>query len=331
MERIDLYIQEVTRRLPEKSRKDIEMELRSTILDMMPDDYKETDVNISLTQLGDPAKLANQYRERPNYLIGPKFFDSYITILKMTVTITLIIGVIVAVIDHSIAYSDDISLLESAISFVGGLVGILIQALMNAFCWVTIIFIFLDRLVDDDSLKMKKWTPEDLKYIVPIEPKKQISKVEVFFGLLWTAIWATLYFKASDIVGVYEKSETTNKLTFIEPLFNQDVLLSFWPVVVGFIAFEIGLHLYKWIVGKWTNKIAIVNTIHHIALIIFTLIFFTHSDIFNVAFIEYIGDLFNVQKENLPNLWNKCVWGIVLISIITSVLDSIEGFRKVRK
>lgn len=39
MNLIDLYIQEVAKRLPEKNREDITLELRSTIDDMLPEDY----------------------------------------------------------------------------------------------------------------------------------------------------------------------------------------------------------------------------------------------------------------------------------------------------
>ena len=48
MNLIEVYIQEVTRRLPEKSREDIALELRSTIEDMLPDDYNEEDVKLVL-------------------------------------------------------------------------------------------------------------------------------------------------------------------------------------------------------------------------------------------------------------------------------------------
>lgn len=331
MERIDLYIQEVTRRLPEKSRMEIEMELKSTILDMMPDDYTEADVNVALQQLGNPAKLANQYHERPNYLIGPKFYDSYITILKMSATIAVIIGLIVGIIDNVLTRPDDITLLESVISFISGSVGNILIALMNVFAWTTLTFAMLDRLVDDASMKQKAWTPEELKHVKPIEPKRQISKGEIFFSLFWTAFWATLYFKASEILGIYEKSKADGKLEFVEPLFNQEVLLSFWPVAVAFIAYEIGMALYKWMVGRWTKKIAALNLIYHIAIVIFGVIFINHDHVFNIEFIQYMGDLFNVKDGNLQSVWNKVVYGVVLIVIVTSGWDSLDGFRKARK
>ena len=47
MNLIDIYIQEVTRRLPEKSRDDIALELRSTIEDMLPENYTVTGIHLS--------------------------------------------------------------------------------------------------------------------------------------------------------------------------------------------------------------------------------------------------------------------------------------------
>ena len=77
MKLIEVYIQEVTRRLPEKNREDIALELRSTIEDMLPDDYREEDVKSVLEKLGNPAILASGYRDQPMYLIGPRYFDVY--------------------------------------------------------------------------------------------------------------------------------------------------------------------------------------------------------------------------------------------------------------
>ena len=62
MNLIEIYIQEVTRRLPEKNREDIALELRSTIEDMLPDDYTEEDVKVVLEKLGNPVTLASGYR-----------------------------------------------------------------------------------------------------------------------------------------------------------------------------------------------------------------------------------------------------------------------------
>lgn len=52
MSLIDMYVHEVAKRLPEQNREDITLELRSTIEDMLPDDYNEEDVKSVLEKLG---------------------------------------------------------------------------------------------------------------------------------------------------------------------------------------------------------------------------------------------------------------------------------------
>ena len=60
---------------------------------------------------------------------------------------------------------------------------------------------------------------------------------------MWTAIWATLYFYANHLVGVYHGTE--NGLKFVAPTFNQDVLLQYWPLILVMIVFEVAISLYK--------------------------------------------------------------------------------------
>lgn len=83
MNLIEIYIYEVTRRLPEKNREDIALELQSTIEDMLPVDYSEKDVKMVLEKLGSPVTLASGYGDRPMHLIGPRYFNVYVTLLKM--------------------------------------------------------------------------------------------------------------------------------------------------------------------------------------------------------------------------------------------------------
>ena len=107
MNLIDLYIQEVAKRLPEKNREDIKLELRSTIDDMLPEDYNEKDVKSVLEKLGSPVSLANGYLDRPMHLIGPRYFDVYTTLLKMIIPIAAIIALISMVAENFIGYSGD--------------------------------------------------------------------------------------------------------------------------------------------------------------------------------------------------------------------------------
>ena len=64
-----------------------------------------------------------------------------------------------------------------------------------------------------------------MKDIPYIPKKKAISKFEVFGGLMWTAIWATLYFYANQLVGIYDGGG--GRLEFVVPSLNQEVLLRY--------------------------------------------------------------------------------------------------------
>ena len=79
---INRYIYAVTRELPEKSRKEIANELKELIDDMLGGMNQamsaEEKIEQVLRELGNPKELANRYRGKSRYLIGPKYFDKYL-------------------------------------------------------------------------------------------------------------------------------------------------------------------------------------------------------------------------------------------------------------
>ncbi len=132
MDLINIYVQEVSRRLPEKIREDISLELRSTISDMLPDDFTDNDVNQALESLGNPAVLASRYRDRPMHLIGPKFYDIYMTLLKMISLIVVIVTFILFFIGKSgYIFGSGLSPLVIASTVLGEAIWILLESIMT--------------------------------------------------------------------------------------------------------------------------------------------------------------------------------------------------------
>src|SRR5699024_8882973 len=80
---IDKYVYTVTKNLPKKTRADVEKELRGSIMDMLPDDFTEIDVEKALYMLGSPAVMAEEYRDGRGVLIGPGLYNQYIYVLKL--------------------------------------------------------------------------------------------------------------------------------------------------------------------------------------------------------------------------------------------------------
>ena len=67
---------------------------------MLPDDYNEDDIKEALAKLGNPAVLASGYLDRPMHLIGPRYYEMYISLLKIILPIAIIISVISTVAGH---------------------------------------------------------------------------------------------------------------------------------------------------------------------------------------------------------------------------------------
>ncbi|MEK5431278.1 hypothetical protein MKY88_10440 [Lysinibacillus sp. FSL R7-0073] len=330
MNLIDIYIQEVTRRLPEKNREDIALELRSTISDMLSDDYRDDDVKDVLEKLGNPAELASGYRDQPMHLIGPRYFDVYLSLLKMILPIAAVIALISMVAEYFIGFGGEEEVINAVLKLLGEGIFRIIEVGIHVFFWLTLVFVIVERTDKEKdqhplSTSLKKWTPEDLKNVIYIPKKKAITKLEVFGYLMWTAIWATLYFNANHLLGIYEGGR--NGLEFVTPAFNQEVFLRYWPIIVVVIALEIGLALYKLFKRQWTKKIAIFNAILELLSTVVFIVIISNPNVMNQEFITHMSKLFTTTTKQFE-IW--VVSGGIIIFILSVAINIFDGFRKAR-
>ncbi|CAH0284208.1 HAAS signaling domain-containing protein [Peribacillus simplex] len=327
MELIELYIQEVTRRLPEKNREDIALELQSTIEDMLPVDHTEQDVKAVLLKLGDPVTLASRYRDRPMHLIGPRYFDVYICLLKMILPIAAVISLIGLVGDNPFRDMGN-TVVDAILIIIGkGIAGI-VSTGIQVFFWLTISFAILERVdtsKDQSPLTkdLKPWTPENLKDIPNISKKKAVPMIEIFASLLGLSVFAALYFNAASLLGVYEKRN--DSLIFVTPSFNQEVLNSYWLLVSCVVIIGVLLAIYKLFLRRWTVKLALFHAIYQLLSTLTFIIIISNPDLLNPEFIAYQRTLFSTDE------WKTSIyWGLILISIFFAIYDSYQGFRKAK-
>ena len=325
---IDVYIQEVTRRLPRKMRKDIALELRSTIEDMLPEHYEERDVKEVLNQLGNPVTLANGYKGGRSYLIGPRYYDLYVSLLKIVIPIVAVVVVIATITQQFTNFNGEDSIASVIGSMIGTVAGRAFEVVAQIFFGLTLSFAIMDRFDkrDDEeplSVSFEKWTADDLKNVTYIPAKRDISRLEVFWRLLWTAVWVTVYFYANRLIGVYEGTE--NGVQFVMPALNQDVLLSFWPVVVVVATVDVGLSLFKLFEGQWTKRMAIFNGGVEIVLTVAFILVLVAPNLLNDAFITYMSDLLNISNSQ----WGTWFIGVlIIISIVSTIFNIYDGFKK---
>ncbi|QFT87776.1 hypothetical protein FIU87_03840 [Bacillus sp. THAF10] len=328
MKLIEIYVQEVVRRLPEKQRSDIGLELRSTIEDMLPENFTEEDVKDVLAELGHPAKLAAGYHDKPMYLIGPRYFDVYVKLLNLIIPLAMVISFAVVVVGGILSHTGGLTI-NGVLGMIGEGIWVSIGAGMQTFFWITLTFALVERV--DNSGKTnplttnwKEWTPNDLKEVPYIPKEKAISKLEFFGSFIWSVIWAAFYFNANRIIGIYENSP--DGLVLKTPIFDQDVLLSYWPLVILVILTGLVFFAYKWKLGQWTKKLAFANTVVQLVSVsVFILIFSNHS-IFNPEFLVFV-----TEKLGVTLAIDKMLWLAIVITVISSAADVYQGFRKAAK
>ena len=327
---IDRYISEVTRRLPAKERGDIGHELHSTMEDMLPAGYSEKEERELLVKFGDPAVLAGKYRAQPMYLIGPRFFDVYITLLKIIIPIVVTVVLVVLIITTIFANAGE----ASVVSVIGRLIGDAFSAAfdvaLHVFFWVTLVFFIIEwvdrsnRAAGKPPLQVpeKGWTPDDLESSQEMMPKKKtIARSEPGFDLIWTAIWASIYFNADKFVGIYE--EGSNGLEMVTPAFNQSVLMSYWPLVLFIILLQVAMNLWKWKRRRWDLKLATFNLAAQTLSVLAFFLIFRNPNIFAAGFLTGLENLFG----SLDAL-NWVVGGLIFTVALFAAIDIFQGFRK---
>lgn len=327
MKMIDLYIQEVTKRLPDKSREDIALELRSTIEDMLPDDYTEKEVKAVLMKLGNPAKLANNYLDKPRSLIGPAYYGIYLNLLKMILPIAAFVALTVVITDHIVSYDGKEAVLNVILDVIGLGIWRMIGTAIQTFFWLTVVFAIIERVdpVHKNSLMTgKEWTPDDLELVPYIDNEKRIPSFEVFGGLLWTAIWAIVFFSASSLVGIYEKGP--EGLVFVTPTFNQDVLHAYWPLVAVVIGFELANSIWKYITRHWTIKLAVFNCCYRFISSIAFVIIITNPRLVLPEFKDYMTEVLSLGAS-----WETWTLSVAIFTyILFAGIEAAKGIRKAK-
>lgn len=305
---IERYIYDVIRRLPGNERSEIKRELEASITDMLPDNSSKQDVIDVLNKLGAPRILAEQYRQKPQYLISPSMFDDYISVLKaVTAIVAAVCGCIGAVLALSSGSIVHIITWGIAMAFEGALQTVL---------WVTIGFVISEKCV-----YKKEWKPEDLP---PLPTGIKISRsssitgmiMSVFLPVLLIAMiireeWFFMFVRGSDI---------------INPL-SQTALERFIPylVILGVLGFVVnGFRLY-W--AKWNIPLCIINTIYNVVWAGVVMYALSWPDLINYEFLEYM-DTIAGGVDILKYVGTGAF--TIMLSVVLIVITSVEIVTGIR-
>jgi len=314
----------VTKRLPEKQKSDIEKELRTLIEDMLEqytqDESYESKVKKVLLGLGDPALLADSYRETKRYLIGPQNFDNYVFLLK------IVLGAIFLGISVATAIGSFFSSEFDVVNLITEYITTLFSALLQGFAWVTTVFAIaeyngVDLMVEKG--KKGEWNISEL----PVIPEKAaaISRVESVFSIVFLTIFTSMFYFAPQLIAAYVKSASSG--VTIVPIFNIGVLSSYKVLVIGIFILGIMKEVPKIVSGRWTFKLSVFISILSVASTALALVMFSNPEIWNASFVSdillYTGIDFTSEDS-----WINITTGSILIIVIGAIVEIATSLYK---
>lgn len=326
MSLIDRYIAEVGCHLPEKDRADIEAEIRSMLEDMIEERRAQTGqasderlIAEVLDQVGDPRLLAYKYAPPKRYLIGPAWYEGYLSVLQRVLFTAL---PIIAVVTFMVTLTrDPLDVVHAAGAAVGGTFNVGIQILF----WVTLVFVFLERSDEkpDDLHKpgSQAWTVARL----PEFPRKrQISVAETVMSiavLLFLLIWVALPFALNRFPG------NPVVVPFLHPN-----LWNFWlPAFFLIVGLNLIHEVFQLKIGNWTPALTVTNVMLGTVTIIYVAALVISQDVINPAFLGMLesngaGKLREVAE------WSINISAAVIAGIyVWDMLDSIRLARQLKQ
>lgn len=302
MELVERYIYAVTRCLPASQRDEVGKEVRAMIEDLASERAKKdtpttADYKAVLKELGSPDKLAREYGQSSRYLIGPRWYDMYIRLLKQ---LLVIVPPIIAVIAGLAHFADSRVIMESIISGVGAA----LETGVHIVFWTTMTFAVLEYLgVKPESMTSSEWSIDDLP---ELPGPRQISVVDSIAGMVMIAVYAAVVVYAVSFPAWWtEQSHST-----LNPALWQGWVQGF----LGLIVVSFALEFAKFKSGNWTPVLAAANVVLNIAWATFISFVILTQDVVNPALMTEIQ-----AKTSETNLQEILDWTII-ISVVVTVL-----------
>jgi hypothetical protein len=310
----DRYVADTLRSVPEKSRGEIERELRSSIDDAMEarlgrGESREAAEVAVLTDLGDPAKLAAAYSGPPRYLIGPNSYHYYVRTLKVVLAL-LVPGSWALLLSVWVAGGS---------SFGNALItasaGALLVALLAVF-WTTVGYAVVDcseearrEVAAAFGATQGTWTPDRLPVSSSLRPIRVNVAVEAI---------------VSGIVGITVVLAQRSLSPFSDaaghaiPFINPDAW-SFWmPAAIVIMIAWIVAEFVMLARGAWSPLGALAITACVTAYGGVSIYLMATGQIFNAAFFEKFGAAPWIAPGSIS----------VAILILLTLIDSVTRIAK---
>jgi hypothetical protein len=213
MELIERYIREVERRLPKGLRNDVTKELRSLLQDAVDArsaaegrDAGDEVIEDVLREFGPPASMARSYLPSSQFLIGPRFYRSYILTLKVSISVIaaiVLLGVIFFLHRASLTHAQFLTVLLRTI-------GRFPLTAMTTLGIITFVYALIERYATEETGQTEQveeaWNPADLP---PLEDPDRINRVSFILGTCIYVIFFLWFNFFPEYVGIFYHTSKT--------------------------------------------------------------------------------------------------------------------------
>ncbi|BDZ65715.1 permease prefix domain 1-containing protein [Agromyces mangrovi Wang et al. 2018] len=269
----DRYVWATVRNVPQRQRTDLDRELRERIADQR-DAFVEEGVDAAdaerrtLLELGDPSVLAADYLDRPLQLIGPRYYLTWLRLVKVLMAVVLPIVAAASVLAQLLAGA-------SVGEVFGATFGVLLSTAAHLAFWTTLVFAILER--SPDHTPGQEWSLANLPQVRDEHRAKRLP--DLIASVVFLAIFAG--FIVWGQLGVTIDGESF-------PVLDPD-LWSFWiPWFLGLLVLEMAFAgaIYAW---GWNWWLAFANLLLNIAFTVPALWLLLSERLFNPEFLAAIG------------------------------------------
>jgi len=324
---IERYVFDVVRRLPESQREEVKKELETNIKDMLGEKPTQEEIETVLLNLGHPRILANSYREKQRYLIGPEWMDDYLMVLKIVLVITAVLGMLGGLIS-SFTNPEAVTVIGIVAEAFAKTISGIFDGLLSGFATVTLIFILIEhyskKRSDDFNLKS-----------LPDLPKanvKELKRSGIITGIIFQLIFGSvfIYILATEQFNLFWLDSNFNVVNEVA-IFKQSIINNFIPLFILSLGLTVAADIYRLMKLTWNKETFLAYGIAKVFSVIVSVAFLTTAGLFAAEFITRMSELFTVMESQIEEWLYGAFKVVAILTLIGMTVDLLKTwFKKVK-
>lgn len=304
---IDRYVRAVARSLPRERRAAESDRLATLIADEVARRGGDDDaVRSTLTEMGDPRKVAQEIAPQRHRIVGADQYPSYIRVLRDSLLLVVpIVVVLGALVEASLAGSDTGSVVVAGVVAAG-------CAVVAVVVVVTLGFVLVERLVP-----ARPWTLDDLpddteeRRIAFADVVLEAVAVLVGFGVVvWQQVWPPITTPDGEAV----------------PLLQPELWDLWLWVFFGLCAASVVLLALAYRRGRWTMPLAVANLVVGVCILVLVVWLAVEDRLLNPPAQDAIAARLDVEAlAGVPTLV------VLVFGVVALVVDAAGPLRSARR